>query len=319
MPQPTRSDVHVDSILTNLSVAYIQDQTRFISTRVFPLLPVDKQSDLYYTYTKNDWFRDEAERRADSTESAGSGYNLATDNYSCDVFAIHKDVGNQVVRNSDNPLDPFRDATMFVTQKMLLRQEIQWVSDYFTTSVWDSDVTPSDLWNDKAASDPIDDVELGKETILQNTGFMPNTLVLGYQVFRQLKQHPDIIDRIKYTQGVTGRTVTAALLAEMFDVERVLVAMAVKATNTEGATAAYSFTHGKNALLCYVNPSPGILAPSAGYGFAWRGVSQGIGATIGISRIPMRLKKAERVEAEKAWDNKVVATDLGYFFSGAVA
>lgn len=318
MPQPTLNQVHVDAILTQISVAYIQDERNFISTKVFPIVPVDKKSDLYYVYTKNDWFRDEAQRRAPASESAGSGYNVGTDNYNCDVFALHKDVDNQVLQNTDRPLDPFRDATRFVTQKMLLRQEVQWTADYFTSGVWDTDVTLSDTWDDYASSDPIDDVEEGKETILGTTGFEPNTLVLGYQVWRKLKNHPDIIDRIKYTR--IGSPATAAeLLAGLFGVERILVARAIQATNDEGETEAYDFIQGKQALLLYVASSPGLYEPSAGYTFAWRGVSQGIGATIGITRIPMRLKKAERVEAEKAWDNKVVASDMGYFWTNAVS
>ena len=318
MPQPTLNQVHVDAILTQISVAYIQEQSNFISTKVFPIIPVDKKSDLYYVYTKNDWFRDEAQRRAPATESAGSGYNIGTDNYNCDVFALHKDVDNQVVANTDRPLDPFRDATRFVTQKMLLRQEIQWTSDYFVSGVWDTDVTLTDTWDDYASSDPIDDVEEGKETILGTTGHEPNTLVLGYQVWRKLKNHPDIIDRIKYTR--IGSPATAAeLLAGLFGVDRIVVARAIKATNDEGATEAYDFIQGKQALLLYVARSPGLYEPSAGYTFAWRGVSQGVGATIGVTRIPMRLKKAERVEVEKAWDNKVVASDMGYFWTNAVA
>jgi hypothetical protein len=71
MPQPTQNQVHVDAILTNISVAYFQQNQNFIATRVFPVVPVSKQSDKFFTYTKNDWFRDEAQRRADATESAG--------------------------------------------------------------------------------------------------------------------------------------------------------------------------------------------------------------------------------------------------------
>ncbi|NBR70500.1 MAG: hypothetical protein EBT75_00125 [Proteobacteria bacterium] len=81
MPQPTSSQVHVDAILTNISVAYMQQQANFIASRVFPIVPVSKQSDKFFTYTKNDWFRDEAQRRADATESAGGGYGLSTDTY----------------------------------------------------------------------------------------------------------------------------------------------------------------------------------------------------------------------------------------------
>ena len=322
MAQPTQSAVHVDRPLTNISVAYIQEQSRFIASTVFPVIPVEKQSDKYFTYTKNDWFRDEAQLRGDATEAAGSGYNLSTDNYTCDVYAMRKDVGDQVVENSDSPIRPFEDATRFVTQKLLLKQEIQWVTDAFADSIWDTNVTGGTnftKWSDEADSNPIDDVALGMETILQNTGMMPNTLVLGYQVFRQLKQHPDLIDRMKYTGIGAVKPPTTEMLAGLFEVDRVLVASAVKATNVEGATVAYSFTFGKNAGLYYVNPSPGTLAPSAGYTFVWRDVSQGMGLDIGIKRYRIETIAANRVEGQIAWDNKIVGSDLGYMFLSAVA
>lgn len=321
MAQPTSSAVHaVDVPLTNVSTAYIQSQDNFIAGKVFPVVPVMKQSDRYYTYTKNDWFRDEAKARADGTESAGSGYGLSTSTYSCDVFAIHKDIGYQARNNADAGINLDRDATEFVTQRLLLRREIQWVSDYFTTSVWGTDSTPSNLWSAYTVSDPISDIETGKSTILSNTGFEPNTLVLGYETFRYLKHHPDIIDRAKYTVNMVNNNVTEAMLAALFGLSNVYVAKAVKATNVEGETAAYSFTHGKHALLCYVNPRPGLLAPSAGYVFSWRGVAGGIaGAEIGITRFGIPELKADRIEGEIAFDDKVVGSDLGYFFNSVVA
>lgn len=319
MPQPSAAQVHaVDVPLTNISTAYIQSQDNFIATKVFPVVPVEKKTDKYYTYTKADWFRDEAKPRADATESAGSGYGLSTAGYSCDVFALHKDIGEQTRANADPQLDLDADATRFLTGRMLLRQEIQFVTDAFASSIWATDLTPSNLWSDYTASDPIEDIETGKETILSNTGMEANTLVLGYSVFRKLKNHPDIIDRIKYTSQVDGRKVTPELLAAMFDVKRVLVAKAIKNTGIEGETAAYSFTHGKHALLCHVADSPGLLTPSAGYTFSWR-YANALGASVGIVKMPVPLAKADRVEAEVAFDNKIVGTDLGYFFASCVA
>ena len=325
MPQPNVNSVHVDSILTNISVAYLQKAENFIADKVFPVVPVDKKSDKYFVYTKNDWFRDEAQRRADGTESAGSGYNLTTGTYSADVFAFHKDVGDQTVANADAPLNPLREATEFVTNRMLLRKELQFVNDFFTTGVWGSDVagvagSPSSgetkQWSDYTSSDPINDIEEAKSDVLSTTGLEPNTLVLGYEVFRQLKNHPDLVDRIKYT---SSQTITEDMLARMFDIDRVLVAKAVRATNKEGATDAYGFAYGKAALLAHVAPSPGLLTPSAGYTFSWTGVSGGIGSTIGVSSFRMESLKAERVEAEMAFDNKVISSDLGYFWNTIVA
>ena len=322
MPQPTLSQVHIDAPLTNLSVAYMQKQENFIADKVFPIVPVDKKSNKFFVYRKNDWFRDEAQRRADGTESAGSGYNLDTDSYSADVWAFHKDVGDQVLNNADAPLTPLREASEFVTHRLLLRRELQFVTDYFTTGVWGTDKTGAASggdfvqWN-ASNSTPIDDIETAKSGILSTTGFEANTLVLGYDVFKTLKNHASIVDRYKYTQA--GAYVTEDLLAKVFDVDRVLVAKAVKATNKEGAAGAYAFAFGKAALLCHVAPNPGLLTPSAGYTFAWTGVSEGLGSTLGISQFRMEHLKATRVEGQVAFDNKVVGADLGYFMTSAVA
>ena len=191
MPQPTQSQVHVDAILTNISVAYMQRAENFIADKVFPIVPVDKQSDKYFTYTKNDWLRDEAQVRADGTESVGSGYNITTDNYYADVYAIHKDVGDQTRANADAPINVDREAAEFVTHRLLTRREIQFNTDFMKTGVWANDVTgvaasasagQTLQWDEYTNSDPIEDIEEGKSDILSVTGLEANTLVLGYDV-----------------------------------------------------------------------------------------------------------------------------------------
>jgi hypothetical protein len=278
---------------------------------------VDKQTDKYFTYTQLDWFRDEAEIRAAGTESAGSGFRMSTDSYACDVRAFHKDVPRDVVNNADDAINPLSDATEFVSQKMLLKQESDWITAYMSTGVWDNEATPSNLWSDYANSDPIADIESEKETILQNTGNEPNTLVLGYRAWRQLKHHPDFVDRIKHT---SPDGVTPMLIANLLDIDRVLVAKAIKSASAEGSTApTYSFFTGEDALLAYVNPNPGLLQPSAGYNFVWTGVSDGLGAQVGVSQFPIARLKVQRVEGERAYDFKVVGAGLGSFFNGAVS
>jgi len=200
MPQPTQSQVHVDAILTNMSIAYMNEMDSFVASRVFPTVNVQKQSDKYFTYTQADFYRDQAKTRADGTESAGSGYGLSTATYSSQVWALHKDIGDQVRANSDAPLDPDMDATRFLTHQMLIRQERDWASNYFTTGVWDTDNTPSTLWS-ASGSDPIGNIETGKNTILSDTGYLANTLVLSYNTYSVLKNHPDFVDRFKYTSA----------------------------------------------------------------------------------------------------------------------
>ena len=106
--QPTVSDVHVNRPLTDLSVAFIQMAADFVADRVFPTVPVQKQSDLYFVYSREDWYRSQAERRAPGTESAGSGWDLSTDSYFAHKYAIHKDVSAQVLVHVGDELKQHR-------------------------------------------------------------------------------------------------------------------------------------------------------------------------------------------------------------------
>jgi len=320
--QPLPSAVHIDQALTNFSLAYMQSADNFIARQVFPAVPVDNQTDKYYTFTKNDWFRDEAKKRGPGTESAGSGYNLSNASYSCDVYAVHKDLNDQTLANADAQLRSEANAARFVTQRMLLKHEIEWTSTFFTTSVWGTDVTGGTdftLWSNYTTSKPLVDVQTGVKTILKNTGMEPNTLVLGYDVYSSLLNHPDFVDRLR---GITTERVGTSLMAGLFGIPRVLICKAVKATNIEGETAAMDFVQGKHASLMYVDPNPGLETATAGMTFVWRGATDGqmgMGADVATVRIPIPLTRSIRVESQAAWDSKVIATDLGYFFASAVA
>jgi hypothetical protein len=315
MPQPTNNQVHIDAVLTNLSIAYANEQDNFVASKVFPTVPVSKQSDLYFTYSQADFYRDQMRVRADGTESAGSGYGLSTGTYSSQVWALHKDIGDQVRSNSDAPLDPDMDATRFLTHAMMIRQERDWATKFFNTGIWGTDSTPSTLWS-ASGSTPIDDIQAGVNTVLTNTGYLPNTLVMSYAVYKSLRNHSTIVDRYKYT---SADSITPELIGKVVDVPRVLVMKGVFNSAAEGQTGSYAQIGDKDALLCYVAPTAGLMTVSAGYNFVWSGVGGGLGTSSAVSRFRMDHLRADRLEIESAWDFKAVASPLGYFFSNAVA
>lgn len=317
MPQPTAGDVHVDRPLTNMSVAYLQSLDDFIADKVFPALPVQKQSDRYFTYDKSYWFRTEAQKRAPSSVSAGAGWKVdSTASYYCDVWAVHKDIDDTIRANADEPLDMDRDATEFVTRQMILRREKEFASKFFTTGLWTGSTTGTDIaagtkW-DAASSDPVDDVEEQKEAVRRKTGFKPNKMVVTPQVHRALKSNASILDRIKYTQRAI---VTEDILASLFGVEQYLVANATNELAAEGATSNMDFVFGSDGvLLVYAAPRPSILQPSGGYTFLWNGL---FGANQGsrIKRFRIEEISSDRIENEAAFAMKLVAADVGVFFN----
>jgi len=316
MSNPTKGDIHVNRPLTNLSVAYTQEQGQFVADKVFPVVPVQKQSDLYYKYTKADWMRIEAQERARGTESAGGSYKLETDNYNCKVDAIHKDIDDQDRANEDEALDMDRDATNYVSEQLLLRREKRFMDAYMKLAVWTgsttgADIVPGTKW-DASGSDPVNDVDAEIENISTFTGRRPNRLIVSSDVHVALKSNASILDRIKHTQrGV----VTEELLAMLFGVEKYLVARASHNSAAEGVAATYTRLAGSElALLTYAAPAPSKYMPSGGYIFGWKGLFGSAGNGQRIKSFRMESLSSDRIEGELAQDMKLVAPDLGALF-----
>jgi hypothetical protein len=329
MTQPTARAVHVDQPLTNISIAFLQNANNFVASRVFPNIRVQKQSDVYYRYDRGFFNRNQAKLRGPATEAAIAGFGLDTDGYAAKVVALKAQLAWQVAANADTPVQLERANTELLLHQMLIEKEVDWATRYFTTGIWGTDYTggtgtnDTTRWSDGTNGTPIEDVRKAKTDMLEATGYEPNTFVLSQRVMDALVDHPDIIDRIKYSGGVGNQNparTTVQALAQLFEVERILVMRAIQNTAAEGDANSHSFIGGKNALLTYVPATPGLMTPSAGYTFTWSGY-QGASNEFGVSvtRREREIIKATEVEAEMAYTHKLVASDLGVFFSSIVA
>ena len=315
MPQPTRGQVHINAPLTNISVAYLQSDDVFAARKLFPAIPVQKQSDYYFKYPKGQWFRDEMAERAPGTESQGSGYTVESDLYGCRVFALHRDIADQVRDNADDPINLDKEATQFLTAKWLISQERRFIAAYFQPSIWTGtsdglDVTLANKWSTDDG-DPVYDVEQLMDAMQAKTGFRPNKLSVVPAVNTALKHHPSIKDRVKYTQRAS---ITEEMLAQLFGVEEYIVMRAVYNASAEGASDSMNYIAGSDgALLTYAPKSAGLMTPSAGYIFDWVG-HVGSGAQgQRIKQFRMEQLASDRTEIEAAYDMKQVAADLGAF------
>jgi len=321
MPLPSISDQHRDTYLTNLSVGWIQQPSNFIATQAAPNLPVDKKSDRIAQYSQADLYRDEMQLRAPGTESAGGGYRVSSDTYLCDVYASHIDVDEQTIAGADNPYAPLEDALKVLLQRERIKRERQFGSEAFTTSIWtggtSSDPTAASLsaaW-DNPSSTPIEDLAEQSNSILVKTGQLPNTLIVNYLGWTALKNHPDVVDRVKYTSSAP---VSEELVARLLGLDRVLVSKAPRNSAQEGLSASYSSILGNNALLVYVSANPGMFEPGGLVTFVWRGYP---GSTDGrrVDRFHLDKERAWRVEAEAAFDIKVLDANSGCFIQSVAS
>jgi hypothetical protein len=335
MSLPTSRAVHVDAPLTNISIAYLQDSAGFVASRVFPNIPVAKQSDVYFRYERGYFNRNQAKKRAPATQAAIAGFNLDTDSYFAERYALKTRIPYEVAANADAPVNLERAQVELLMHQMLIQKETDWATKFFSTGVWGLEVegvasSPGTdeviQWSDATSGDPIGNVRAARTAQKQATGYLPNTMVMSRSVLDALVDHPDIIDRIKYSGGVGNQNPamgSVQALSQLFEIERILVADAISNSAAEGDTESNSFILGKSALLCYAPPTPGLMTPSAGYTFTWTGL---LGAGNEFGAVVRRRDLSEsqgidatEIEADMAYVHKLVASDMGYFFKDIVA
>ena len=326
MPMLTPSAVHIDQPLTNLTLAFVQEQSNFIADKVFPVVGVDRQSDKYYVYDRDNMNRTgDVKALAPRTEVNRIGLSISTGNYYADVYGLGMDFDQQTLANEDAALDIRAAGAQTLVNRLLIHREEQFATNFFSAGIWGTDSTPTNLWSDYVNSTPIKDVTNARRTMqLKSGGFKPNTMVVGKEVRDILVNHPAILARLNGGATVANTAlVTDAKLAEIFEVENFYVMEAVKNDSVEGVAESNSFIGGKHALLVHGPRNSGLMTPAAGLTFAWNNLqgTNNLGITVeSFSDDALkRMQVAEHIQVKMAYDMKVTGADLGYLFESVVA
>jgi len=305
MPAPTVRDVHIESALAGVSIAY--RNTEYIADQVFPNVNVTKRSDYYFIFDKQSWFRNIVQQRAPGTRAKRVDYTLSTGSYVCVPYALAKAITDEERKNADAPLQPDVSATEFVTNALLLGREIR-VADLVTGSAnWAYSASPSTQWSSDT-SDPIGDIQTARNNVVQTIGTKPNVAVMSWDVWQNLEVHPDLIDRVKHTR--TGGIVTPNDLAGWFGFDKVLVGTAIYDAAVEGQSSSISYVWGDDFWCGYVPATPALMEPAAGYVLAWESFT--------VSRFREEQEKQDIIEAEHSVDEVITGSDAGGIIYNAV-
>ena len=255
----------VDAALTQFSVAYTQDASEFVHTRVFGSVAVEHQTDFYYTWPLKTFLQAAGEQAVPfGVEAPGGGASLSTDNYRCEIRRWKTDITPDVRKNIPNQIELDRADVDYTTGALLIRNENIWAGKYFQSGVWAEDWTAVDTnpdpllkqtvkWSNYTESDPAKDVSTLKLAIKRRTGKTPNVMTVSEEVHEILKRHPLVLAR--YVNS--GGSITRAQLANYFEVERYEVAGGIQVTSPDGAeTVTTDFVLGNHFLLTYAPARP---------------------------------------------------------------
>lgn len=316
MAQPTLSDVHVNAALSNISIAYRNQD--FIADMVFPQVPVDKQSDNYYIWTKDFWFRNYVQQRTPGDTYPEGALEISNTPYAAIIYHLGYPVPDENRNNQDAAIDLDRAGAEWLGDQFALNRETKLAADIFTSGVWGTSATlaAAEQWDnfDSPDSDPQEVAETAYQTIQKATGTRPNTAILGYEVFSKVRRHPRLLDLYKNTNQ---SRLSVQQVAESLELDQLLVGRAIENTANEGASFSGGYIWGKSALFLHVAGSPGLMTPSAGYTFVWN-IDNG-DLSIQVRTVRQDDRDRDLHLAKHAFDQKVTATDLGYFVGSVVA
>lgn len=201
---------------------------------------------------------------------------------------------------------------------ILLRRELDVAASLTSTTVMTSNTTLSGTaqWSDYTNSDPINAIAVQADALPRR----PNTFVAGRDVITKLRMHPKVLAAIQYTQ--TGGMAPLTALADLFEVDRIIVGDAFKDTAAENLTATKTRIWGKNAILCYVDPTPpSPLMDQPTLGYLPTLESAGLTMRTFVSRDPQRGtgEGVEFIKVETSYGILVSAPSMGYLWAAAVA
>lgn len=328
--QPSPGDVFVSRPLTDVSLAYWQDDDSFIADRVFLPIPSQLSAGSLWEWDRTYFMRNEMDVRAPNAESAGAGMKLNSIAFATPVYALHHDIEEQRSANELDPISSDDAAVLLLTQQSKQFREIQIATIAFGTGIWTGQTDQTGVasapaanqfiqW-DASGSDPIKNVATWQTAVKIATGVRPNVLAIGRQVWDALKTNAAILDRIKYSSGNNNPAiVTRQAVAAIMELDEILISDVTKVTSNEGQTGAFGYVIGKVALLYYRPRVAAKNMPSAGYTVNWTGY---MGATQNGSRVKrfyIPEKSTWRVETEQAFVQKVTSAALGAFATAVVS
>lgn len=328
MSLPTSRDAMIDELLTDFAIAYGQDLKKsFVADRAASVVRAKKQSAKYPVWNKGDMFRIEMDLRADGTESKRAGFRVdLTNSYFAEVYALSSALSDRTKNNS--PLDLEKAKVRYLMQQAKMKRDKLWAAVNFITGVWTGNTEQTGVaaapganqflqFND-ANSDPIGVITGQMLAMEVNSGVLPNVAVCNTKTMNALKNHPDVVERVKYT-GKTPALVEDSYIAQLFGLEEVIVARGVENTAAEGATASMARIFGNHFVLLYRAPTVSEEQPTSNALFAWSEFDQVTADGAAIDSWYDKPTKSTIYEAEQAVACKRTADDLGVMLLDAVA
>jgi hypothetical protein len=301
---PLLNQVRVDRYLTTIAVTY--GPTGHIADSVLPPINVADETGLYYVYDKSR-FQLAYAKRAPRTIYKELEWAATQDSYAAEEYGLEMKIDDRERSNSALPADLDETGTEVLTDVLLNVREQRVASLVTNAANFPAGHTvtllAADQWTDPTST-PIDDIEAGRAQIRRASGSLPNRILMGYEVWTKLKRNAQVLNELN------GERATVQNVAELFEVESILIGSVLYNTTTEGQTEVLGDRWGKDVLLYYQPPRPNLRVPGFGY--------QLVVQPLRVFRYREPRINCDVIRVTEIRAEKIVAITLGYLLKNVV-
>ena len=307
-----RAPFPIQAALTAIAIAY--RNTRLIADEVLPRVVVGKQEFKYLLHTLEEGFSIPDTRVGRKSRPNEVSFNATEQTASTEDFALDDPIPQADLDNAPPNYNPRSRATEGIMNLIELDREVRTAGLVFDANRYGTanKVTLSGTaqFSDFVNSDPIGVITDALDAMIMRG----NIMVIGRPSFSKLARHPEIVKAVHGNSGDAG-IVQRRAIADLFELEDVLVGEAWVNTAKKGQAASLSRTWGKHIALIHRDKT---AHTGSGATFGLTGQFGGrIAGSIPDKDIGMR--GGERVRAGESVKELITAADLGYFIQNAVA
>lgn len=279
--------------------------TRWACESVIPTVKVKGKTGTFYEFTKSAAYRNEAQKVAPGQSAPEVDFGLATQTYTCETYKAKVGIPREIQDNADSVLNLMKQAANFVTGKVMLAKEKRFATIMEDTTNWNTSSAAA-KWN--AAGKPVTDMDTVITAVNAATGGMGAThCFMPEAVWNVFKRHSDVTNLIFGSGNNGARLVTPALVAQAFELEKVVIGYTMYTASLEG-TAEASVTYASNysgttMWIGHVTSAPSVMNPSGAYGFQqFKNIRTWYDDD----------KDTDWVEGRESVDEKIVSKDCGH-------
>ena len=288
MPSPTSSLATLrPDLATFLEFDLESENAGFIATEVFPVINVQSQAGNFGKIPIEQLLQQRDTRRAPGAGYSRGNFTFDKATYATEEHGAEEPVDDREAKMYAEYFQAEQISTMRAFSAVLRNAEQRVADAVFNTATWTGSSLTTAItheWDDATSCVPLTDVEAAVQKIYDNSGLWANALVINRKVFRNLRNSDQIIERINASGAGSpskATDVTVQMLAQVFDLDHIIVAGTSKNSAKEGQAASIGqIWSGEYAMVCKIATSADMREPCVGRTFHWSEDGSSIGGTV---------------------------------------